>query len=52
MLALLHARLPGVRIGILKFSECLANIVSIFEGPKNVVDEVFGSHLIIRCLLG
>jgi hypothetical protein len=48
----LYGRSPGDRMGILKFSECLTDIISIFEGLNGVVDEVFGSHLIIRCLFG
>jgi hypothetical protein len=52
MHALSHGRFPGVRIGILKFSECLTNIVSIFEGLNDVVNEELSSHLIIGCLLG
>jgi hypothetical protein len=50
MHALSHGRSPGVMIGILEFSECLTNIVSIFEGLNDVV--LFYSHLIIGCLLG
>jgi hypothetical protein len=52
MRALLHGQSPGVRIRILKFSECLTDIVSVFEGLNNVVDEVFSSCIIIGCLLG
>jgi hypothetical protein len=50
MHALSHGRSPWVTIGILEFSECLTNIVSIFEGLNDVV--LFYSHLIIGCLLG
>jgi hypothetical protein len=39
MRALLHGRFPGVRIGILKFSECLTNIVSVLEGLNDVFND-------------
>jgi hypothetical protein len=42
----------SARIRILKFSECLTDIISILECLNNVVDEVFSSRLIIGCLLG
>jgi len=43
----LHVWFPEVPVGVLELFEGLTNVVSVFKGLLDVVDQEFGSCLII-----